>query len=333
MMRIDGKKICRANQPYIVAEISGNHGGSLDNAKRLIAAAKRAGASAVKTQCYEPSTITLECRKPDFIVQDGLWRGRTLFELYAESHTPFDWHTELYRVARDEGITIFSSVFDCTSIDFLQTLDCPAYKIASFEIVDTQLIAYATATGKPVVISTGLATDAEILAAEDHSKGGLFLHCTSEYPGTIEYADLGRIQHLDRLLGGRCLIGVSDHTHGSLVPTAATAMGAVMIEKHIKLPGVKSEDDKFSMTPDQFTNMVQMVHLTHMAMESRVPEKNPSRQFRRSLYAVKDIQAGEPFTAENIRSIRPGYGLPPKMLPELLGKPARKAFRRGEPLS
>jgi pseudaminic acid synthase len=332
-IKIDGRKIGPLNPPYVVAEISGNHGGSLENAKRLIAEAKKAGADAVKTQCYEPSTITLDCKKPDFIIQDGLWRGRTLFELYEGAHTPFSWHKDLMRVAKDEGISIFSSVFDSTSVDYLSSLGAPAFKIASFEIVDIPLIAHASKTGKPIIISTGLANDREILDAEEAARGAIFLHCTSEYPGTVDHANLGRIMHLDTLMGFRNPIGISDHTMGTLIPTMATALGAVMIEKHIKLPGIKTEDEKFSMTPDAFQNMVRGVHLAYMAMQDRPLERNPSRQMRRSLYAVRDIKEGEEFSMENIKSIRPGYGLPPKMLPELIGKSARKAFRRGEPLS
>lgn len=333
-MKIAERQIGGTTPPYIIAEISGNHCGSLDNAKRLIRAAKRAGADAVKTQCYEPDTITLDCNKLDFIVQDGLWKGRTLYELYGKAYTPFAWHKELYKVARDEGITIFSSVFDKSSVDLLEGLGCPAYKIASFEVGDTPLIEYATSTGKPLIISTGLASDREVLEANEASKfSAAFLHCTSEYPGTIEHADLGRIAKLDKLLGFRQPIGISDHTPGAVhIPVAATALRAAIIEKHLKLDSEKSEDDEFSINGVLFQTMVMSVHATHEAMKER-PRAESNRQLKRSLYVVEDVKEGEEFTAENIRSIRPGYGMPPKSFGKMLGRKARKPYRRGDPLT
>lgn len=337
-MKIADRIIGGVNPPYIVAEISGNHCGSLVAAKQLVKAAKRAGAHAVKTQCYEPDTITLDCRKPDFIVQGGLWQGMTLHELYGRAHTPFKWHKELFKVAKDEDITIFSSVFDKSSIDFLETLGCPAYKIASFEIVDIPLIEYAASTGKPLIISTGLASDMEVKEANEASGGSAcFLHCTSDYPGTVEHANLARIGHLDDLLGSNNPIGISDHTLSSIVPIAATTMRARVIEKHLRLDlneeGTKSEDYEFSLNPTMFKIMVESALQTHEAMQVRTPEKSPSRQFRRSLYVVKDIKKGDLFTEENIRSVRPGYGLPPKRLKSVLGRRANRDFRRGDPLT
>lgn len=331
-MDIAGRKIDHSQPPYLIAEISGNHGGSLERAKRLISAAKRAGADAVKTQCYEPDTITLDIKRPDFIVQSGLWQGRSLYELYGKAHTPLGWHRELYRFAQEEGIPIFSSIFDRTSVDLLEHLGCPAYKIASFEVVDTPLISYTARTGKPLIISTGLASDREILDAEEAARDvkTAFLHCTSEYPGTIEHANLGRISALDQLLVFKHPIGISDHTLGHAIPIAATALGAVIIEKHLKLEnGPKTEDDQFSLTPSEFSAMAVAVRQTHEAMKER-PLETSGRQLRRSLYVVRDIEAGEEFSHENVRSIRPGYGGAPKLLPRLIGQKAKKNYYRGD---
>ena len=333
-MKIGDREIGGVNPPYIIAEMSGNHAGSIDNAKQLIRAAKRAGADAVKTQCYEPDTITIDCNRLGFIVQEGLWKGRTLYELYGKAYTPFKWHKDLYKVARDEGITIFSSVFDRTSVDLLEGLGCPAYKIPSFEVADLPLIEYATATGKPLIISTGLASDREVLEANEASKfGAAFLHCTSEYPGTIEGSDLSRMGRLDKLLGYNRPIGISDHTPGAIhVPVAATALRTAIIEKHLKLDSVESEDSDFSINGVMFAEMVLSVHAVHEAMKpQQIAEAN--RQFRRSLYAVADIKEGEEFTHANVRSIRPGFGLLPKSMGKILGKKAKRGFRRGDPLT
>ena len=332
-MRIGNREIDSLHPPFIVAEISGNHGGSLFRAKELIKAAKRAGADAVKTQCYEPDTITLNENKPDFIIQGGLWAGRTLYELYKTAYTPFAWHPPLYRVAREQEITIFSSVFDYSSIALLEKLGCPAYKIASMEIVDTPLIRQAAATNKPVIISTGMASTREIRDADaavgmDHAAA--FLHCTSEYPATPERAELCGISSMMTHLPHR-EIGISDHTIGPIVPIAATALGATIIEKHIRLnDDSSSEDASFSLDERQFAEMVGLVRTTWEAMKGQETDHNPSRQLRRSLYAVADIAEGEPFTEVNIRSIRPGYGMPPKALPGLLGKKAKHDFKRGD---
>lgn len=332
-MEISGRRIAADQPPYIVAEISGNHCGSIERAKLLIKAAKEAGADAVKTQCYEPDTITLDINRPDFIVQSGLWQGRTLYELYGKACTPLGWHPELYSFAKEQSIPIFSSVFDRSSVDLLEHLGCPAYKIASFEVVDTPLISYATRTKKPLIISTGLASDREVIDANLASeKRAAFLHCTSEYPGDVQNANLSRISHLDRILHFNNPIGISDHTLGYAVPIAATALRAAIIEKHLKLASSKSEDKDFSLSPDEFSAMVTAVHMTYEAMKFRVSESNGARQFRRSLYAVADIEEGEEFTSKNIRSIRPGYGAPPKMIHRMLGQKAEKSYRKGDRL-
>lgn len=332
-MEIAGRKIDSDLPPYIISEISGNHGGDFKKALELILWAKKAGADAVKTQCYEADTITLDCNKLDFIAQSGLWRGRTLHELYGKACTPFKWHQDLYAAARDVSITIFSSVFDFSSVDLLENLGCPAYKIASFEIVDVPLIRYAAATGKPLIISTGMATDAEIHEANYASgERAAFLHCTSEYPGTVETADLDRIDRIYNLLECRNAVGISDHSVGLEIPVAATALGAMIIEKHLRLKGLESEDSAFSLDPDEFATTVRSIHATHQAIQPR-PLPTASKQFRRSLYAVEDIKKGTIFTKKNIRSIRPGFGLPPKLYNNLLGRRAQRDFRRGDPLS
>lgn len=331
-IEIDGVKIGPGHPPYTIAEVSCNHGGSLDNALWLIRKAKEAGASAVKTQCYTADTITLNINKVDFIIQDGLWKGRTLWELYDKAHTPFEWHPQLYAMAKKIGITIFSSVFDHSAVDYLEDLGCPAYKIASMEVVDIPLIERVTRTGKPIIISTGMASKDEILDAYKASPQAAFLHCTSEYPATIEDANLGRMRELMKMLPDN-IIGVSDHSPGCVVPIAAVALGARIVEKHFGLiPGVVSEDDEFSLDYAGFKDMTQKVRQVYEALQPRERILNPSRQFRRSLYAVEDIQIGDSFTPENIRSIRPGYGLPCKLLPQLLGRKAKKDYRRGDPL-
>lgn len=332
-MKISNRDIGIMYAPYIVAEISGNHVGSLDNAVRLIRAAKRAGADAVKLQAYTADTMTIDCKKVDFIAQSGLWKGRTLYELYSKAGTPFEWFDTLFKVAKDEDITIFSSVFNFGSVDMLERLGCPAYKIASFEIVDIPLIRYAAQTGKPLIISTGLASDGEIGEANEAAGGrAAFLHCTSEYPGTVEHANLKRIMQLNMMFGFNNPVGISDHTVGPIVPIAATVMGATIIEKHLKLANVMSEDSEFSLEPLAFKTMVHNVAITWEALKEREINRD-GRQFRRSLYCIKDIKRGDTYSLENIRSIRPGYGLPPRMLSGLIGKKAKRDWRRGDPLS
>ena len=332
-MQIGDRHIGPKFPPYVIAEMSCNHGGNIENAKKLIRLAKRAGASAIKTQCYEPQTITMDMNKPDFIMQEGLWKGRTLWELYKKAHTPFNWHKDLYKVAHDEKLTIFSSVFDKTAVDHLEKLGCPAYKIASMEIVDTPLIEYAASTGKPMIISTGMANNQEILDANEASRGkAAFLHCMSEYPGTIETSNLGGIKNLQSLLPNN-IVGISDHTVSTLIPIAAVALGAHIIEAHFgHLSGVSSEDDEFSFDLQGFFNMANQVRKTYGAMQIVTDKGNPTRQVRRSLYAYEDIKKGEKFTEKNIKSIRPGYGLPCKLYPSLIGKKAGMDYRKGDPL-
>lgn len=333
-MIIAKTEVAQCAFPYIVAEISSAHSGNLENAKRLIKEAKKAGAAAVKTQCYDADTLTLNCNKVDFIIQGGLWAGKTLHQLYSTACTPPSWHKELYNVAHDEGITIFSSVFDRSGIDLLESLGCPAYKIASFEVADLPLIEHAAQTKKPIILSTGLANNQEIREAREAAgSNSAFLHCTSEYPADTDNADMWRIHRIYELLRKECPVGLSDHSQGHLLPIMATAMGAAIIEKHLKLRlSAPSEDDEFSLTPAEFAEMVTAIKQAWNAGLEREQTGNPSRQFRRSLYVTQDIQAGEQFTEVNIRSIRPGFGMAPKNYPKMLGKRAKKDYKRGDPL-
>jgi len=332
-MQIEGREINNYLKPYVIAEVSCNHQGDLGTALELIEVAKWAGADAVKFQAYTPDTITLDCNKPDFIIQDGLWKGRTLYDLYKETYTPFEWFPKLFKEAKKVGIPIFASVFDRSSIDMLRELNCPAFKIASMELVDTPLIAYAARTGKPLIISTGMGSEQDIsealTAVGNHQVA--FLHCTSEYPQTVEWSSLQGILKLRADLGKDIPVGVSDHTPGNLVvPVASTALGAAIIEKHLKLKDGETEDNEFSLVPETFKSMVALVNITYEAMQQREFVSNPSRQLRRSLYAVADIEKGQTFTEDNIRSIRPGFGLSPKHLPRLLGRKASQNYRKGD---
>lgn len=331
-MEIAGRSIGGKERPYIVAEISGNHGGFIKNALRLIKAAKEAGADAVKTQCYSADSMTLDCHKIDFIVQDGLWAGRSLHDLYSQCCTPPEWHPELYAYAEELQIVIFSSVFDVRDLDLLESLNCPAYKIASFEMNDPQLLAEVASLKKPMVISTGLASSKDVTDAADAigDAEACFLHCTAGYPASVESAGLDRIGGLNVLLDYKFPIGISDHTDDLMVPIAATAKRVAMIEKHLRLDDVHSEDFEFSLNPEDFDTMVKSVGMVHAGCRYDPPTKTGLHQFRRSLYAVRDIAEGEPFTIQNVRSIRPGFGLPPRMLTELVGKPSGRTYKRGD---
>ena len=336
---IAGRSIGPSHSPYVIAELSGNHNGDIGRALALIDAAKAAGADAVKLQTYTADTITLDHDGPGFTIEGGLWDGRRLHELYREASTPWEWHEKLFAHARSAGITCFSSPFDPTAIAFLEKLNAPAYKIASFEIVDTPLIRLAAKTGKPLIISTGMASPDEIsdaLNAAKESAGAVLLHCISAYPAPAEDANLARIPALAAKYG--CVIGLSDHTLGIEVSIAAVALGACVIEKHITLQRADGGPDAaFSLEPDELAALVKGVRTAHAALGradyGRAASEEGNVAFRRSLYAVKDIAAGETITEENVRSIRPGYGLAPKHLPEILGRKAKRGIPRGTPIS
>lgn len=335
-MRINDREISPSQPPYIVAEISGNHGGKLDTALLLMGAAIGAGADAVKFQAYTPDTITLDCQdNPEFIIKGGPWHGRHLYDLYKATHTPFEWFPTIFKVAKDHGVTVFASVFDASSVDMLERLDCPAYKIASMEIVDIPLIKYVAKTGKPIIISTGMASDNEVrnaVGAVGEAPLAL-LHCVSGYPTPLEEANLSDFGYLQ--VDWSIPVGISDHTLGWEVPVVATSMGASIIEKHICLDRRQDiEDQDFSLTAAEFAEMCEKVRVVWKACQpSEVKSEETSRQLRRSLYVVKDIKAGDYFSANTVRSIRPGYGLPPRLLPRVLDCTAACDIKRGTALT
>lgn len=342
-MIIAGREIGHGHPPYVVAEIGCNHGGSLPRALAMIDAAKECGADAVKWQCFTPDTITLDCDRPEFMINDGPWKGRRLYDLYRETATPLFWFPEIFEHARKKGITTFASVFDRSGVDFLERLGCPALKIASFEIVDIPLIRYAASTGKPLIISTGMASDEEISPAwrevrtaqkihDGELANAILLHCVSGYPTPPSEANLA---HLKWWLESGGSYGISDHTLGPEIPIAATALGACIIEKHFRLSGApNTEDSPFSMGEGAFKKMVKAIRNTWDALQPSTTESEAaSRPLRRSLFAVADISAGQPFTAANVRSIRPGNGLPPALIDQIIGRHAARDIACGEPLA
>ena len=338
---IAGRHIGERQKPYIVAEMSANHNGKLETALRIIEAAKDAGADAVKFQTYTPDTITLDHSGSDFCIQGGLWHNRTLYELYEEAYTPWEWHEALFAKAKQVGITAFSAPFDPTAVDFLESLGCPAYKIASFELVDIPLIQKAASTGKPLIMSTGMGNALEIREAIEAARSAgcespIILHCVSGYPAPVDDCNIRTIQHLKSEYG--VISGLSDHSLGTVVSVAAVATGASLIEKHFILSRDNGGlDSAFSLEPDELKQLVSDTHLAWLALGkvnlNRAPSEKDNAKLRRSLYAVEAIQAGAPLTTANVRSIRPGFGLPPKELPQVIGKQAERNIQRGEPLS
>jgi N-acetylneuraminate synthase len=337
---INNRPIGPGHPVYIIAEMSANHNQDFEQAVRIIQAAKEAGADAVKLQTYTPDTITINSDREYFRIQGTIWEGRNLYDLYGEAYTPWEWQPKLKQAANDLGIDCFSSPFDHTAVDFLETMDVPAYKIASFELVDIPLIQKIARTGKPIIMSTGMATLAEIEEAVRTVRAAgaaqlALLKCTSAYPSPPEDMHLRTIPHLSEAF--QVPVGLSDHTSGVAVPVAAVALGACIVEKHFTLsrdnPG---PDSAFSLEPHEFKAMVEAVRTAEQALGTvryDVTEREQaSRVFRRSLFVVKDIQAGEAFTPEHIRSIRPGYGLHTRHLDEVLGRRAARDIARGTPL-
>ena len=340
-IEINKRKIGSNFPVYVVAELSANHRQKYDEAVKLIKAAKDAGADAVKLQTYTPDTITIRSDAPEFRVSGGTpWDGKTLYELYNEAYTPWEWQPKLKKLADDLGIDLFSTPFDKTAVDFLEEMGVPAYKVASFELVDIPLIEYIASKGKPIIMSTGMATQAEIDESMQAARSAgasqiALLKCTSAYPAPPEDMNLRTIPDLVKKFG--MPVGLSDHTLGIAVPVAAVALGACIIEKHFTLSrNVPSPDSAFSLEPEEFRAMVEAIRAAEKALGEvnyEVSEQEAkSRVFRRSLFVVKDMKAGEIFTAENVRSIRPGHGLPPKYLKEVLGKRAKEGIKRGTPL-
>ena len=329
------------SKTFIIAEMSANHNQHLDIALDTIRAAKMAGADAVKIQTYTADTLTLDCDKPDFQVGKGLWEGETFYSLYQKAFTPWEWHEEIFRVAREEGITCFSTPFDKTAVDFLESLGNPIYKIASFEITDIPLIKYIAQKQKPVILSTGIATEEDIKLALDtmHKEGCwdiTLLKCTSAYPAPIEEANLLTIPDMKQRF--RTKVGLSDHTEGSIAPVTAAALGAEVIEKHFIIDrSIGGPDAAFSMEASEFAQMVQNVRNVEKALGKAYYPIDPSiikgREYSRSLYVAEDMKVGDIITEQNVRSVRPGYGLHPRYLPQLIGKKVSKNLKKGERFS
>ncbi len=326
----------------MVAELSGNHGGKIENALKMIEAAAKAGADAVKIQSYTPDTITIDHDGPGFVIESGLWQGHTLYQLYQKAHTPFEWHPQLFEHARRIGIPLLSSPFDDSAVELLESLGCPAYKIASFELVDVNLIRRVAATGKPLILSTGMATLEEIQEAVDavysvQSHGPMILlHCTSGYPTPVSEANLSTMALLHEHFN--VPVGLSDHTQGNSVAVAAVALGACLVEKHFLLSRkVGGVDAEFSLEPQEFDCLVGTCQTAFQALGKRAVGITDSERHhvmnRRSLYAVTDIPVDTPITQNHVRSIRPGFGLHPQALSRLLGKRARYPISKGTPMS
>lgn len=342
-MLIGTRQIGRGHRPYVIAEMSGNHNQSLDRALAIVDAAAASGADAVKLQTYTAATMTLDIRAPGFVIEDpnSLWAGRQLYDLYEEAHTPWDWHAAIFERAAQRGIACFSTPFDDTAVDFLEGLGAPAYKIASFECTDLPLIRKVAATGKPMIISTGMATLAEIDDTVRTARAAgcsdlILLKCTSTYPATPAHTNLNTIPVLREATG--CEVGLSDHTMGCGAAIAAVALGATVVEKHFTLSRADGGvDSTFSLEPAELQMLRTETERAWQAMGCVVfggsAAEAKSLVFRRSLYVVKDMAPGEPFSADNVRAIRPGFGLPPKYLDTVLGMPAPTSLKRGTPLS
>ena len=340
-MRIDTFEINDESKVFIIAELSANHNGSLDTAIETIRAAKRAGADAIKLQTYTADTITIDAKSDDFKLSQGtIWDGKYLYDLYKEAYTPWEWHKELFKVAKEEGLVCFSSPFDPTSVELLENLNVPAYKIASFEITDIPLIELVASKGKPVIISTGIAGLEDIALALDACKrmGNndiALLKCTSSYPAPIDEANMVMVKDLAERYG--VISGLSDHTMGATVPVVAACFGAKIIEKHFILDkSIGGPDASFSMDETEFTEMVKAVREAEKAIgkvDYTLTDKQvKGREFSRSLYVVENIKEGELITENNIRSIRPGFGMHPKFYSEILGTKAAKYLERGKRL-
>ena len=339
-LKINNTYVGEGYPPYVIAELSANHNGSIERAKESITAAKDSGASAVKIQTYTADTMTINCDLDDFIVKGGLWDGYKLYDLYKEAETPFEWHAEIFEHAKKTDITIFSSPFDETAVDLLEELNAPAYKIASFELTDLPLIRYVAQTKKPLLISTGMASEDEInealsAARESGCTEILLFHCISSYPAPIDQANLSQMISIrDKF---KVSIGLSDHTIGNTAAITATALGASAIEKHFTLSRKeKGPDSEFSIEPSELKKLITQVNeawsgLGSASFNRPIAEKG-SEVFRRSLYFVKDLKLGHVITKNDIRRIRPGHGLPPKYFDELLGQTLSEDVHRGQPV-
>ncbi|MEI7230357.1 pseudaminic acid synthase [Pectobacterium carotovorum] len=339
-IKINGRLIGQNESPFIIAEMSANHNGKIETAFKIIEEAKKAGADAVKLQTYTADTITLNASGPEFTINGGLWHGRTLYDLYREAHMPWEWHKPLFEFAKEQEITIFSSPFDFSAVDLLESLDAPAYKIASFEAVDLPLIKYVAQTGKPMIISTGMADAEEIQEAVDTARSNgckqlAVLHCVSGYPAPAEDYNLRTLPDMAQRFD--VLTGLSDHTLDNTTAIASVILGARIIEKHFTLDrNGGGPDDSFSLEPAGLRELCQGAKTAWQALGAvnyaRKSSEQGNVQFRRSLYIVKDIEKGELFNSENVRSIRPGFGLEPKYLYSILGKKSKCSLKAGMPL-
>jgi pseudaminic acid synthase len=339
-MKIDNRVISPDEPVYVIAEMSANHHQDFDRAVEIVHAAQAAGADAIKLQTYTPDTLTIDCRKPFFQIRGTPWEDRTLYELYSEAYMPWDWQPKLKAVANNLGLDLLSTAYDATAVDFLEELGVPAYKVASFELVDLPLFRRIARTGKPVILSTGMATLAEIdEAVQALRRAGCeqlsLLKCTSAYPAPPEEMNLQTIPHLAEAFG--VPTGLSDHTLGIAVPVAAVALGACIVEKHLTLSRQEAgPDSAFSLEPDEFKAMVGAIRVTEKAIGEVSYEvtqtERDSRALRRSLFVVEDMEAGEVFTVKNVRAIRPGEGLHTRHLRDVLGRQAADKIERGSPL-
>jgi N-acetylneuraminate synthase len=341
LIKINGRRIGQGYPAYIIAEMSANHSQDFEQAAKIIEAAKEAGTDAVKLQTYTPDTLTIDCRNEYFQIQGTLWEGKNLYDLYKEAYTPWEWQPKLKLIANELGMDCFSTPFDHTAVDFLEEINMPAYKIASFELVDLQLIRRVAQTGKPLIISTGMATFAEIdeavrTAREAGATQIALLKCNSAYPAPPEEMNLRTIPHMAESF--KTPVGISDHTLGIAVPVTAVALGACIIEKHFTLSrAIPGPDSAFSLEPHEFNAMVDAVRTAEISIGKvnyePTEREAASRAFRRSLFVVKKMRAGEVFTPANVRTIRPGHGLPPRYLNDVLGQRCNCDIAEGTPLT
>ena len=340
-IHIAGRRISVDDPPYMIAEMSANHNGNIETAYKIIAACKKAGADAVKIQTYRPDTITLDCATEDFVIRGGLWDGRTLFDLYKQAHMPWEWHAPLFECARKHEITIFSSPFDKTAVDLLEGLNAPAYKIASFEAIDLPLIKYVASTGKPMIVSTGMADAEEIQEAIDAAREGgcselAILHCVSGYPAPASDYNLRTIPDMIERFG--TVTGLSDHTLDNATAITSIAMGAAILEKHVTLNrNGGGPDDSFSLEPSELNALCSDIKSAWLALGGvdygRKSSEQGNVQFRRSLYFIRDLKANDVISSDSVRSVRPGFGLPPKHLAAIIGRRVAQDVRWGTPIT
>ena len=337
-MKVNHTSINKSSKPFIIAELSANHGGSIKRAKDSITMAKKAGVSAIKLQTYTPDTMTINCNLPDFLIKEGLWSGRNLYELYSEAYTPFEWHEELFEHAKNCDITIFSTPFDETAVDLLESLGAPAYKIASFEIVDLPLIKYVARKNKPIFMSTGMASKNEIedavrVVRENSNSDLLLFHCISSYPTVTAESNLNNLIWLEETFGVE--VGLSDHTTNDIAAVTAVGMGAVAIEKHFKLDDKEcGPDSSFSLSVEELSKLVNKCNDAWNAKGTvsfnRSSSENQNLIFRRSIYFVKGLKKGQKISEQDIRRIRPGFGLAPKYFDSLIGRELAKDVKPGD---